>query len=523
MMPTRTVDQHEGVLSMNPQRLLATIALLLAGTPAFGAPAPGSCASLASLALPNARVTSAVDVPAGTFVQPAGGANAAATKAFAALPAFCRVLVTATPTSDSDIKVEVWLPVSGWNGKFQAVGNGGWGGTIAYPALAAAVAGGYASASTDTGHSTPGAAFAVGHPEKLIDFAHRGVHEMTLHAKAAINAYYGTGPSLSLWTGCSTGGRQGITAASRYPGDFDAIIAGASPDPLARLHGVRVALNRMVHRAAGSYIPPEKYAVVHQAVLDACDKLDGVRDGVLESPSRCRFDPKVLECKGADGPSCLTQAQVETARALYAPVKHPRNGRILYSPLLQYGSELNWATLAGPNPFGNAVEGMRFVLFNDANWDPRTFNPATDIDQMDKAGAVLDAAHPNLRPFFDRGGRLLMYHGWNDQQVPATSSVNYYNRVLEAAGKEAAGKSIQLYMVPGMNHCQGGVGTDTFDRIAAMDQWIAQGRAPAEIIASHSTGGKVDRTRPLCPYPQVARYKGNGSTDAAVNFSCALP
>jgi feruloyl esterase len=338
-----------------------------------------------------------------------------------------------------------------------------------------------------------------------------------------MNAYYGNAPTLSMWNGCSTGGRQGVTAASRYPGDFDAIIAGATPEPSARLHGVRLALSRMVHRAAGSYIPPEKYPVVHQAVLEACDKLDGVKDGVLENPRACRFDPKVLECKGADGPSCLTAAQVETARGLYAPIKHPQNGRELYPPLLAYGSELNWATLAGPNPFAIAVDSYKQVVLKGAEFDPQTFNPATDIEQMDKAGAVLNAAYPNLKPFFDRGGKLLMYHGWNDQQVAAMSSVSYYNRVLESSGKGAAGKSIQLYMVPGMNHCQGGAGTDTFDKVAAMEQWVSQGSAPAEIVASHSTDGKVDRTRPLCPYPQVARYKGTGSTDAAVNFSCARP
>ena len=234
----------------------------------------------------------------------------------ASAPAFCRVALTSKPTADSDIKIEVWLPASGWNGKLQAVGNGGWAGTISYQPLAAAVALGYAAASTDSGHTTPGASFAVGHPEKLVDYAHRSLHELAIHAKAVVGAYYGKQPAASLWNGCSTGGNQGLTLASMYPADFDAIIAGAPPDERSRVHAVRLVLHRIVHRSAGSYIPPEKYPAIHQAALDACDLKDGVKDGVIENPPSCRFDPKVMQCSGADGPSCLTAEQVETARAL---------------------------------------------------------------------------------------------------------------------------------------------------------------------------------------------------------------
>jgi feruloyl esterase len=475
---------------------------------------PSSCERLALTQLPNATVTSASHVPPGTFSAPG------AARPMAALPAFCRVALAAKPTADSDIKVEVWLPASGWNGKFQAVGNGGWAGTIAYGAMGAALTRGYATASTDTGHSTPGASFSVGHPEKLIDYAHRSLHEMAVAAKAVVTAHYGKNPSASVWNGCSTGGNQGLTLASMYPADFDAIIAGASPDPRARLHGVRLLANRIVHRSAGSYIPPQKYPAIHKAVMDACDARDGVKDGVLENPRNCRFDPKVLQCKEADGPSCLTAEQVETARALYSDVKHPRTGRVLYSPLLVPGSELNWGMLAGPQPFANAAEAFKFLVAKDAAWDPSRFNGDADLELLETMGAVLNTPSPNLKPFFGGGGKLLMYHGWSDPQVPALSSVNYFTRVIDAVGGGAVGKSIQLYMVPGMNHCQGGVGTDTFDKIAAIEQWMVQGRAPAQIVASHATDGKIDRTRPLCPYPQVAVYKGSGSTDEASSFSC---
>jgi feruloyl esterase len=490
------------------------------------AAAAASCESLASLRLPNATVTSATDVAAGAFTPPTApgrGVAPALARTMAALPAFCRVALTSKPTADSNIKIEVWLPASGWNGRFQAVGNGGWAGTIPYAAMAAAVARGYASAGTDSGHSTPGASFAVGHPEKLVDYAHRSLHEMAVHAKGVVGALYGNRPTASLWNGCSTGGNQGLTLASMYPDDFDAIVAGAPPDPRARLHGVRLLAHHLVHRTTGSYIPPEKYPVIHKAVMDACDAKDGVKDGILENPASCRFDPNVLACKDGDGPSCLTAEQVVTARLLVSDVKHPRTGRVLYPPLLQPGSELMWGTLAGPQAYAIAVETYRYLVAKNQAWEASQLNPDTDVTLTDKAAAVLDTVTPNLKPFFARGGKLLMFHGWNDQQVPASSSISYYKRVLDTVGKGVTGQSIQLYMVPGMNHCQGGVGTDTFDKIAAIEEWMARGTAPAQIVASHATDGKVDRTRPLCPYPQVAVYKGTGSTDEATSFTCRNP
>jgi Tannase and feruloyl esterase len=510
---------------------LFTAAVLQTVPVETAAAAAASCESLTMLALPDTTITAAQTVAAGAFVPPAapgrggaGGRGVAGAQAqvYGTLPSFCRVAATVKPSSDSDIKIEVWLPASGWNNKFQAVGNGGWAGTIAYPALAAAVARGYASASTDTGHVGNTAAFALGHPEKLVDMGYRAVHEMTVQAKSIIDAYYGNAPKLSFWNGCSQGGRQGITEAMRYPADFNAIVAGASSLNQVQLHGLRMALNLTVHRSADSYIPPEKYPVVHNAVLEACDTLDGVKDGVLENPARCRFDPKVLECKGAEGPTCLTAAQVETARTLYGPVKSAA-GATLFPPLLQPGSESGWATLAGPDPLGNSLEAFKYVVFKDPNWDWHRFNPATDIELATKIdNGVFNLTDPNLKPFFDRGGKLLMYHGWSDPQVAAMNSVRYFNQVVNKVGKAAIGKSIQLYMVPGMNHCQGGPGTDTFDKMGAIEQWVEKGRAPDQIVASHLTDGKIDRTRPLCPYGKVAKWKGSGSTDDAANFACVV-
>jgi feruloyl esterase len=483
--------------------------------------AAGSCGDLTRLELTNGTITASLDVEQGAFKPPTGAPAPAALRAYGETPAFCRVSATLSPTRDSDIRIEVWLPKAGWNGRLQGVGNGGFAGTISYSALAAAVRAGYAAASTDTGHSTPGASFTVGHPEKLIDYAHRSLHELALTAKAVVNGYYGRAATLALWNGCSTGGNQGLTIASKYPADFDAIIAGAPPDPRARLMSTRLLINQLVHRTAGSYIPPDKYPAIHQAALAACDLDDGAKDGVIANPRACTFDPKTIECTSADGPSCLTPAQVETARLLYADVTDPATGRTLYPPLLVRGSELAWGTLAGPEPFPIPVDAYRSLVYANPDWDPRTFDAKKDIDLMDKAAAPLNTVTSDLRPFFKRGGKLLMYHGWNDRQVPAMSSVTFFERVLQTAGRDAAGRSIQLYMVPGMDHCQGGVGTDIFDKVAAMDQWIAKQRAPDHIAASHATGGQVDKTRPLCPYPQIARYKGTGSMNDAENFVCA--
>ena len=495
----------------------------LSGEPArdFDVLAATSCERLSNVPLAGGSVTAASLVPAGGFAAPASTGRSGASSPYARLPEFCRVAATLRPTSDSDIKIEVWLPASNWNGKFQAVGNGGWAGSISYAAMASALSAGYATASTDTGHSTPGASFAMNHPEKLVDYGHRAVHEMTVQAKALIAAFYGDAPKLALWNGCSTGGRQGVIEASMYPADYDAIIAGATPVTTPHLHGVRLQFNRMVHRTGESYIPPEKYAAIHEAALKACDALDGVTDGVIDSPNRCTFDPKVLACSGADSPACLTPPQVETARAMYAPVKDPKTGATLSFPMLHPGSELAWATLAGPQPYAIAIEAFRYIVFNDPAWDPSALNPSTDIPKLEQRATGLKPPSADLKPFFSRGGKLLLYHGWADQQVAPLNSIDYFDDVLKASGKSAAGKSIALYLVPGMGHCQGGPGTDVFDKVAAVEEWVRTGSAPAQIVASHRTSGTTDRTRPLCQYPLVAKYKGSGSTDDAASFACA--
>jgi feruloyl esterase len=500
---------------------MRTLWLLLAAAAALAAePAGGtSCESLSKLAVPNIAITGAQIVAAGEFLAPAGRGPA---PSFKDLPAFCRVQATLTPSADSDIKIEVWLPASTWNGKFQAVGNGGWAGIISYGPLGAAVRRGYAAASTDTGHVGGSASFALGHPEKLTDFAYRAVHETTVAAKAIIANFYGNGPRYSYWNGCSTGGRQGLKEAQKFPADFDGIIAGAPANYQMHLHVWSVAVAQAMDKEPGSYIPPEKYPAIHKAAIEACDALDGLKDGLIQDPTRCHFDPKVLECKGADSPACLTAPQVEAARKIYAPVKNTRTAAEIF-PGMEPGSELGWAGLAGPKAAAVATDTFTYIVYKDPNWDWHTLNPDTDTALADKIdNGLIDAIDPNLEPFFSHKGKLIMYHGWSDQLIAPGNSVNYYGSVAKKTGSKSVDE-IRLFMVPGMAHCAGGEGPNTFDMVSALEQWVEQDHAPEQIIASHSQNGTVDRTRPLCPYPQVARYKGSGSIDEAANFTCAAP
>ena len=487
----------------------------------LGLAAPGfaaTCNSLGSLHLKDVTITLAQTVEAASFVPPAGPGRGPAATAFKALPAFCRVAATLTPSPDSDIKVEIWMPEANWNGKFQAVGNGGWAGTISYPAMARAVSQGYATASTDTGHSTQGGSFAMGHPEKLVDFGYRSIHEMTVQAKAVIAAFYTSPITRSYWNGCSTGGRQGLMEAQRFPADFDGIVAGAPANYMSHLQPWSLWPAKAVHASEDSYIPPVKYPIIHKAAIDACDALDGVKDGVIDDPTRCHFDPKVLECSGSDTSLCLTSPQVEAARKLYAPAINPRTGTKVF-PGLEPGSEMGWGGLAGPQPMAIPADTFKYVVY-DPNWDWRTIDFDKDVAAAEaKFRESVDAVNPDLSGFMSRGGKLIMYHGWNDQLIAPRNSIDYYNAVLYAMGVRRTSDSVRLYMVPGMTHCSGGDGTFDFDMLPVLDAWVERAQAPAAITASRKN---PDRTRPLCAYPLAAVYGKSGSTDDAANFSCAL-
>ncbi|HSP66158.1 MAG TPA: tannase/feruloyl esterase family alpha/beta hydrolase [Bryobacteraceae bacterium] len=495
---------------------------LLAITCAIAAPAfAASCESLSSLALPDTAITAAQIVQAGQFVQPGPAAKGKGANVYKELPDFCRVAATLKPSSDSDIRIEVWLPMANWNRKLQAVGNGGWAGVISYSALAEALKAGYASVSTDTGHVGGSGSFALEHPEKLTDFSWRSEHEMTLKAKALIQAFYGSAPKLSYWNGCSTGGRQGLKEAQKFPDDYDGIIAGAPANRTA----ISLWIASAVLKDPASYIPPAKYPVIHQAALAACDLRDGVKDGLIDDPTKCKFDPKVLLCKNGDGPACLTAPQVDAAKKIYSSATNPRTGAVLFSSLVP-GSELGWGVqAAGPDPSANIYDHFKYVVFKNPAWDWRTFDFDKGIALAEQPeNAAMNATDPNLKAFFAHNGKLLIYHGWADTNVPPVNTIKYYGSVLDTlGGASKTSNHVRLFMEPGMGHCGGGEGPNVFDKVGTLERWVEQGKAPEKIIASHSTEAKVDRTRPLCPYPQVAKYKGSGSIDEAANFACQVP
>jgi len=498
----------------------AAVVIALAWDFASGAlvAAPATCEALGQMTIANGTVLSAESVQPGAFAPP-NATNPNAASAYKTLPAFCRVALKLTPTPDSDIRVEVWLPATGWNRKLQAVGNGGLGGAMPYPALAAAVRAGYAAAGTDTGHVGGNADFVAGHHEKLVDFGYRAIHEMTVTAKTVAAAHYDARPERAFFNSCSTGGRQALVEAQRYPEDFDGIAAGDASWDQMRLYAARVYLNVYINREPAAAIPSSKLPMIHKAVLDQCDAMDGVKDGVIEDPSRCRFDYGTLACKGDDGPDCLTKPQVDSVTAMATPITDRKSGAVLHPGRYYPGSELGWNNVGGPNPSGESLEGMTKIVFKPG-WDYHTIRVPDDVERAVKADdGLLYGGDPNLSRFFGRGGKLLMYHGWADPLVTPDASLIMFKRINDATGAAAA-RGLALFMVPGMGHCQGGPGPDTFDKVAALDAWIASGTKPASIVASHSTSGVVDRTRPLCAYPAVARYTGSGSTDEAKNFKC---
>jgi tannase/feruloyl esterase len=498
---------------------------------AMSASAATPCESLTSLTLPNTTITLAKSVAAGAFAPEktaAGIPTPPPVPPYTKLPAFCRVAVSVKPVADSDIRFELWMPASGWNGKFVGVGNGGYSGEIWYWAMTEPLSRGYAIASTDTGHqgSVVDGSFAAGHPEKWTDFAYRAVHEMTVKSKAIVAAFYDNTLRRAYWNGCSTGGRQGLMEAQRYPEDYDGIIAGAPANYMSRLSAQFIWVSQALQKEEGSALPPDKLKVLHSGVVNACDARDGVKDGVLENPAACTFDPGVLACKGSDTSSCLTPPQVETARKTYGGSVNPRTKQQLF-PGLAPGGELGWSTGVGqamkePIPLVTGI--FKYVVFNDPAWDYRKYDFDKDDERATRGSRSIDAIDPNLKKFFDRGGKLLQYHGWTDPGIPPQNSINYYNSVLAVhGGASKVNDSYRLFMVPGMDHCAGGEGTDRFDALSALDSWVEKKQTPNQILASRTRDGKVDRTRPLCAYPQVAVYSGSGSTDEAKNFSCRVP
>jgi feruloyl esterase len=507
----------------------STVGMALA---AWAAPAAAAdCGDLARMALTNGEVTSATVVSPGAFQQPAapgGPPPGVGGGAYRDLPEFCRVQATLRPSTDSDIKVEVWLPTSGWNGKFVGIGNGIWAGQLSYSQLGDPLKRGYAVATTDTGHTGNGltAEWAVGHPEKLVDFGYRAVHEMAVTAKAAIAAFYGRGPQLSYWNSCSTGGRQGLMAAHRYPEDFDAISAMAPANPMTDLMTQSMWAGWQPNRAPGAKVSVPKMATVHRAAVAMCDKLDGLEDGVIGRPDACRFDPGALQCTELDGDNCLTAPEIETVRAIYRGPPGLSGWPV--------GSELQLAALTqGPQPFPVALTYYSMLVFGDQpGWDWTSFDYQRDALRGREYGAgILDVPYTGLGPFFARGGKLLLSHGWTDGLIPATNTLAFHSGLLRSLPEAQARSQLRLFMAPGMDHCSGGEGPSQFDTLGTIDAWATTGTAPEQIVATRPTaaGGppgapagppRAPMSRPLCSWPAFAQYKGEGDPGEAASFQC---
>jgi feruloyl esterase len=487
-----------------------------------------ACQKLTSVKLDGGTITASQTVKAGEFIPPVAASStgtasdSSANAAFAKLPAFCRVQATLKPVPDSTIHIEVWMPVSGWNGKLVESGNGAFTGAPTYGAMASSLMKGYAATGSDTGHTGNTADFALGHPERLIDFGYRAVHLNALAARAIVQAHLGS-LEKAYFVGCSTGGRQAYGEAQRYPADFDGIVAGAPGINFTHQTAAELAIVKHVHNEPASFMDAAKLKMLHSAVIAACDKLDGVEDGVIENPLRCKFDPDTLLCKTGDGPDCLTAPQVALVRKIYSGVTNS-SGKIIF-PGLPTGTEVLWGrTLIRTEPMEYGLDAYRDVVMQDPAWNYLALELDRDIPAADeKVGAVMNNYDPNLKPFFERGGKLLGYQGWADGMNSPLNHIGYYNLVAEMVGGEKAmSNDYRLFLVPGMEHCGGGDGTTSFDLLSEVDEWVTTGKAPHSIPASRIRAGAVDRTRPLCAYPQQAVYKGSGSIDDTANFACAV-
>ena len=516
---------------------------------------PQACEHLAQLELPGAKILLAQTVAAGAFMPPSYSTPRPVVDAsfYKTLGAFCRFMAVAMPSADSSIKVEVWMPVndqngSVWNGKLQGQGNGGFAGEIGYHQMGIAVYQGYATVGTDTGHSGGGtdASWALEHPEKVTDYGYRGIHEMTLVAKAAIKAFYGKDPQHSYFKGCSNGGRQALMEAQRFSEDYDGILAGAPANFFTHLLTKALADAQATTLDPSSYIPSSKLSAIARAVNTACDAQDGVADGILNDPRNCHFDPAKMVCKDGDSEKCLTTAQVITLKKLYQGPPDPQGHEIFpgYLPGAEEGPGGWGAWITGSAPgksllFAFAGGYFSNMVYEKADWNYRQ----TSVDQAlkaadEKTAQVLNATETNLAAFKARGGKLILYHGWNDPAISAVNTINYYNQVVSKMGEQETEAFAMLYMVPGMQHCGGGPGPDSFGQdgggakdakhnvAVALEQWVEKGIAPTAIVATKDEGGDPAKgakmTRLLCPYPQIAKYKGKGNPHDAASFACAV-
>jgi len=502
------------------RRIAATLAaaLLLFGLAGPTFAQSGDCAALANLHIPDVRITKAETIPGGTnWALPPSPFNLFLGPNATTDARFCRVV----GVIEREIGFEIWLPPQ-WNQRYLGVGNGGYTGAINYPALIGGVTRGFATASTDTGHLTPDGFFdsrwIPGHPDRVENFGRRAQHLLAVNAKRIVHAFYGRQPSFSYYDGCSTGGWQGLTEAQQYPNDYDGIVAGAPANNFVRLQTRGFWLDALHRQNPAGDLGPAQVALIDAAALALCDAADGVRDGIAGDPLHCGFDPAALLCRPGQSENCLTQAQVDRAHLVYGPARSA-GGLSLY-PGNAYGVPpflaLPPGATQGPLPILLVTEGTR-------NWTPENFDPDRDLPGLEtRLGATLSAWNPDLSAFRAHGGKLVTYHGWVDPLLSPYNSIAYREAVAAGMGP-GTGAFFRLFMIPGVEHCRGGPGTDRFDLLGSVIAWRERGLAPDQVVASGRIAAGGMRTRLLCPYPQVARFNGSGSSDDAANYRCVAP
>lgn len=467
------------------------------------------CEAMSSTVLNAGAIGNVEFVEAGNFNLPASVIQRGPND-YSNLAAFCRISAALSPVEGSNIEIEVWLPAENWNNKLVAVGNGGFAGSISYNSLAEALMEGFAAVSTDTGHHGSSPEFLL-NSEQLTDFAHRAIHEMTVTAKALTTNYYSIAPRFTYFNGCSTGGRQALTAAQRYPTDFDGIVAGAPANSTVRMTMQQLWNSRIINDTAGLELSANDFTRLNNGVLDACDGLDGLVDGIIENPAMCMANPESI-----DGLSTL---EIDALSMIYQGAINPENGSLIY-PGFAKGSELGWPAVVNREPFAYSNAMQSYVMNQDPDWDFMNLDFATDLSLLDERANTLgiQAIDPDISDFIDNGGKLLLYHGWNDPLISPFNSINYFTEAMQTVGTNAA-ESIRLFMMPGVNHCRGGAGFDTWNKLQTIDDWRVSGEAPGRINAAHFEDG-VESTRPLCAYPQVAVYETGAIESDAASFTC---
>lgn len=536
----RMRDGMRGRVANSMLRILAVVGCV-AGLGSAAALA-ADCGGLKNLKIDAAEITVAEAVSSGTL-QPDAIENA-----ISGLPAFCRVAGVLRPSNDSEIRFEVWMPEQGWNGRYLGVGNGGFAGQIGYRQFAGYLKRGFAVSGSDTGHRAEGtdATWAFGHPEKVKDFGWRAVHLTAEGAKQIIQAYYGKAQEKAYFDSCSDGGREALMEAQRFPEDYDGILAGAPANAWSTMVAAAVGAMQTVAGDPRAYISDLKLPAIQKAALDACDSLDGVKDGVIGDPMQCHFDPEALLCKGKEGLDCLTQPQLETLKILYAGAKDGQ-GKIFF-PGFSMGDETSWKEwVVGEDPVASlgsrfAQNYFRYIVTGDPKWNLLTANIDDALRlSREKGAADLDSTNPDLSRLAARGGKLILYHGWNDPAISPANTIAYYKSVEEKMGAQKAETFVRLYMVPGMEHCASGPGASSFGQFGletakgpkyglfdSLQDWVERGAPAEDVVATKYAPGeggamKAVMTRPLCAYPAVAKSKGSGDSNDAASFVCAKP